>query len=70
MAVVCSCGSKMFWESRACSGTWRALVDSQGEIEDTDLDGVITSRTPKTVICAECGKRNPNPRRETKEEKN
>lgn len=60
--VICSCGSRMFWESTRCNGWWECLIDSTGSVEETNLDKVKYGPNPKTVKCAECGKRNPNPR--------
>ena len=60
--TVCKCGSDLFIESRGVSGQWKALITGTGEIDDTDLSGLSYRLIPKTVTCAECGKRNPNPR--------
>ena len=38
-------------------------IDLDGEVVDTNLDDLKSSASPATVICAECGKRNPNPRK-------
>lgn len=61
MEVVCKCGSKLFWESVYCWGIWERLVSSTGEVEDTNLDRLKYRPSPKTVICAQCHRRNPNP---------
>lgn len=60
--VVCKCGSRLFYESVRCNGWWVALISESGDVEDTNLDNLKYGPTPKTVVCAECRKRNPNPR--------
>jgi hypothetical protein len=59
--VRCSCGSELFFESVQVRGWWTRLVTGDGEIEDTNIDNLQHTGTPKTVRCAECGNRNPNP---------
>lgn len=59
--LVCECGSNLFWESRRTGGWWKYLLDGDGNIQESDLSGVITGPPPKTVRCAECGKIHPNP---------
>jgi len=62
MTVVCKCGSKLFLESVPVMGQWTRMMDGDGEIDSTDLSGVRYGKTPKTVVCAECQRRCPNPR--------
>ena len=57
----CKCGSELFEMSVKCNGWVKQLITGDGEIDDTNMDSVRYSSNPKTVICAECGKRNPNP---------
>lgn len=59
----CSCGSELFWESTRANGWWKALIDLSGDVVDTNLDELKSSAPPASVICADCGKRNPNPRK-------
>lgn len=60
--LACLCGSDVFIESRRASGWWREIIDGYGEGIDTNLDDLVQSGTPKTVTCAECGRRLRNPR--------
>lgn len=64
----CKCGSTMFYEKHPVRGTWKTLYDGACGIEtvDTNLDGIKYGNFPKTVSCAECGKKHPNPRCEAK----
>ena len=63
----CKCGSRLFFEStKVIGGWWKRLLDGDGKAHDTDIDNLRFGATPKTVICAECGRRNPNPRRGAK----
>lgn len=64
--VICACGSTMFLLSYKTGGRWKILVDSRpnGKLEhiESDTDNVRNGEEPKTMKCAECGKRVPNPR--------
>ena len=57
----CKCGSNYFLETVSCKGKWITLIDEHGNVEDTNLNGLKYGLTPKTVVCADCGKRNKNP---------
>lgn len=58
----CKCGGDIFWESTRAGGWWKSVVNSDGKIIDTNLDDLTRAPIPKTVICEDCGRRNPNPR--------
>jgi hypothetical protein len=60
MGLVCKCGSNLFVRTRQARGPWVELIDGDGEIDSTDLDKMVYT-TPKTVSCAECNRRHPNP---------
>ncbi len=60
--LVCECGSSLFWKAYRTGGWWKQLIHGDGSIEDTDLGGVRYSPEPKTIVCAECKKRHPNPK--------
>jgi hypothetical protein len=65
--VRCSCGSQMFVRTTAVRGVWREWVvyDDDGtenhEKSESTTDGIIYGAQPKTITCANCGKRRPNP---------
>ena len=60
--IKCKCGSELFFESKRAFGWWKILIDGNGNEEDTDFREIQFGPTPKTVRCAECGKRNKNPK--------
>ena len=63
--VMCVCGSDLFYESTQVRGYWKSILNGKGEVVESNLDDLKHAATPKTVICAECGKRNKNPRYES-----
>lgn len=65
--LVCACGGEHFFESVRVSGWWKRLLDGAGDVVDTDLESVHYGATPKTVTCAECGRRHRHPRAGTME---
>lgn len=63
----CACGSSLFIRSYRASGWWVQLLDmaaGEEEIVETDLNKVRMGSEPKTMRCAECSKRAPNPEHE------
>lgn len=59
----CSCGCELFMRYLPTRGTWTQLikvVKGRVEIEDSSTDK-LSYTEPRTVICAECRKRHPNP---------
>ena len=59
----CGCGCTLFFRNYRARGWWKQLVDFQSgkaNVEDTNLDNV-RGPEPKTMICADCGKRHLNP---------
>lgn len=63
--IKCVCGSTMFHRNYRARGTWGQLVianDSGGvDVDETFLDGLRDTGEPKTMGCADCKKRVPNP---------
>lgn len=59
--IKCKCGSELFWKSLRTGGWWSQLITGTGQVDDTDLSRVRMGPEPKTVKCAECGRKNPNP---------
>lgn len=55
----CDCGSRAFIKRMSARGVWEQLIDS-GDVVDTMLEGMAYTE-PKTVRCADCGKRIDNP---------
>ena len=47
---------------RVIGGWWERLLDERGETLETSLDKIRMGTRPKTVVCAECSRRHPNPR--------
>ena len=43
------------------SGPWKRYWTWEGEITQTDIEGLKHGPVPKTVTCQDCGKRFPNP---------
>lgn len=62
MKIECKCGSRLFERSYRCGGWWVQSLDDEGNVIDTDLSGVRIAREPKTISCAECGRRIKNPK--------
>ncbi len=60
--VICKCGGTIFEECQRVGGWWKRLVDSTGEVLETNLDRVTFGPVSKTVECIDCGRRVPNPR--------
>lgn len=60
--IQCTCGSEEFIESVQIGGWWKDITTCEGETLESDLDGLKYGRTPRTVTCHHCGKRNPNPK--------
>ena len=60
----CTCGSVHFRKMMPVSGAWDCLMKlrDDGELrqEESSTDS-INNREPKTIRCADCGKRYPNP---------
>lgn len=61
MKIKCQCGGELFEKCLCTGGWWRQIVDSDGNVVDTDLSSVRYGPEPKTVRCVECGKRVTNP---------
>lgn len=56
------CGLSEFLRKSIVSGHWIEHYDAEtGEIFYTDTDPMKHGRIPKTMKCATCGKRAPNP---------
>ena len=63
--IKCRCGSTLFTRSYRAPGWWKQFVEFDAEtkavdIVDTDLDSLRIRDEPKTMVCADCGKRQPN----------
>ena len=59
--MTCKCGSELFYLCIRANGWWEQTIDGDGEVLDTSLEKIRFGSSPKTVTCAECGRRNPNP---------
>lgn len=63
--VRCGCGSVLFRRNYRAGGWWEQLVQGNAKggvtVEESFTDGVRLGREPKTMKCAECGKRIANP---------
>lgn len=64
--IKCTCGSAFFLRSYRVGGWWKQLVEFDAEtkgaeVVDTNLDSLRMRIEPKTMCCAQCGKRQPNP---------
>lgn len=65
--VRCSCGSQCFERVTPIRGAWREYVvfDDDGaenvDKSESTTDDLIQGKAPKTMRCAECGKRRRNP---------
>ena len=57
---LCSCGSRTFSASYQVRGTWNATItwpEDGNPKEEGDGDSLRNVADPKTMRCAECGKR-------------
>ena len=64
--IRCSCDSELFIRNYRAIGWWKQLVlfDAETktpEIDSTNLADLRIKDEPKTMCCAQCGKRQPNP---------
>ena len=65
--VRCSCGSQCFERVTPIRGTWREYVvfnddgTENADKSESTTDDLIHGNPPKTMKCAECGKRRSNP---------
>lgn len=60
----CECGSKIFVKLTPCRGAWREHIEfgpDGTDIKEGFTDDLIYGAEPKTVRCADCKKRHPNP---------
>lgn len=55
-----ACGSDEFVKALRVGGWWRQHISTNGEIIETDMGSVRYGADPKTLTCAECGKRHVN----------
>lgn len=55
------CGGGLYLKAYRAGGWWVELRNADGSIDSTNTDGIKLGREPQTVICGDCGKRNPNP---------
>jgi len=62
----CHCGSTVYVENSRASGWWKQYIDSDGRVELTASRG-LRLKVPKTVTCAECGRRYLNPNHDHKD---
>jgi len=63
--IRCVCGSTLFRRNYRAGGWWEQLVEANREggvtVTDSFTDNIRQGREPKTMKCAECGKRIANP---------
>ena len=60
----CDCGSTGFWISYKAAGAWKQIVDFESgkrEVVETNIDDLRYLKEPKTMFCADCGKKHRNP---------
>jgi predicted RNA-binding Zn-ribbon protein involved in translation (DUF1610 family) len=58
------CGGTYFYRSYQVHGQWTELtvIDENGfRVEESYTDNIKYGKEPKTIKCADCGKRVPNP---------
>lgn len=59
---LCACGSRTFYVSYEVRGVWNSTItwpEEGSPKEEGDGDSLRNVRDPKTMRCADCGKRRP-----------